>query len=165
LVKAAREEELKRIYQEGVYVRASALECEGTPLKLEWVDVSKGDSNNEESHSGQRGETCHRPLRASSLMNAFMTKDKGKEKKLLVSWGNSRDQQRTNIFQVTLNPCWEVDEKHGTPDANEIFQKDYTEHLSSKGAACCSDPAIGSWMHVPHNLLSVAVASHPNPKK
>lgn len=36
-----------------------------------------------------------------SLMNAFMTKDKGKEKKLLVSWGNSRDQQRTNIFQVT----------------------------------------------------------------
>ena len=64
LVKAAREEELKRIYQEGVYVRASALECEGTPLKLEWVDVSKGDSNNEESHSGQRGETCHRPLRA-----------------------------------------------------------------------------------------------------
>ena len=56
LVKAAREEELKRIYQEGVYVRASAPECEGTPLKLEWVDVSKGDSNNEESHSRQRGE-------------------------------------------------------------------------------------------------------------
>ena len=49
---------------------------------------------------------------AYSLMNAFMTKDKGKVKKLLVSWGNSRDQQRTNIFQVTLNPCREVDEKH-----------------------------------------------------
>jgi hypothetical protein len=61
-------------------------------------------------------------------MNAFMTKDKGKKKKkkLLVSWGMAETMSwakrkriclwnhhlRTNIFQVTLNPCWEVDEKH-----------------------------------------------------
>ena len=50
---------------------------------------------------------------------------------------------------------------YGTPDANEIFQKDYTEHLSSNGGSIL----LRSWMHVPHNLLSVAVASHPHPQK
>jgi len=41
LVKAAREEELKWIHQEGIYVRVPARECEGTPLMLKWVNVNK----------------------------------------------------------------------------------------------------------------------------
>ena len=46
LVKAAREEELKWIHKEGVYVRVPGRECEGTLLKLKCVDVKQGDSKN-----------------------------------------------------------------------------------------------------------------------